>query len=227
MKKYLGRKINLRRLVALAGVFLCILTATSFLDRVWWVFDLTAHFRIQYAIALTTLTATCFLIRRNRFGIIFSVFAVINFWIVIPYCFFGQAPVSPKQVALRALLINVQSENDHYDLVEKFIRDCAPDIVVLEEMDNKWLMHLAALKTVYPHVCEAPKEDHSGIVLFSKLPLKNPETIYLGEAGSPSVTAEIEVGGRPIRILGTHPVPPVGSENTRFEINNCGLLLSR
>ena len=112
--------------------------------------------------------------------------------------------------------INVHTESRRFDLVEKFIREQNPDIVLLVEVNGEWMGNLAALKMIYPYVCQESREDNTGIALFSKLPFRNPETLYLGSWGAPSVTAEIEIKGRPIRILGTHPPPPVGPKYTLF-----------
>jgi len=117
---------------------------------------------------------------------------------------------------LRVMLINVHTENQHHDLVLKFIHQRSPDLVLLEEVNGAWMEHLADLKAVYPYLCEETREDNFGIALFSKLPLRNPAVVYLGPAEIPSVTAEIEVGGRPIHFWGSHPLPPGSAENTKL-----------
>ena len=112
--------------------------------------------------------------------------------------------------------INVHTENRRFELVEKVIREQSPDIVLLVEVNSEWMQRLAALKAIYPYVCQESREDNTGIALFSKRPFSNPEILYLGSWGAPSVTAEIEIKGRFIRVLGSHPPPPVGSKYTSF-----------
>lgn len=216
MKKYLRGKINVRGLVEAAAMLLCVFTVTGFLGRFWWVLDLTSHFRIQYVVGLAALAAVCFLMRIHRWGVACCLFMAINLALVIPHCSFGGEPSGQRRTDLRAMEINVHTESKHFDLVEKFIREQSPDIVLLVEVNSEWMQSLAALKAIYPYVCQESREDNTGIALFSKRPFKNPEILYLGSWGAPSVTAEIEIQGRPIRILGTHPPPPVGPKYTLF-----------
>jgi endonuclease/exonuclease/phosphatase (EEP) superfamily protein YafD len=214
MKKYLRSKLSFWAMIEATGALLCVFTVTAFLGRFSWMFDLTAHFRIQYAVGLAALAAVCLVRRRCCWGVVFSAFLAANLALVIPYCCFGSEPVGQRRTALRAMVINVHTENRSFGLVEKFIREQNPDLVLLMEVNDEWMETLAPLKTIYPHICQESREDNTGIALFSKLPLRNFETLYLGSWGAPTLTAEIEINGRPIRIVGTHPPPPVGSENT-------------
>ena len=216
MKNPLRLKIDFWGLVSAAGTLLCLFTVTGLLGRAWWIFDLTSHFRIQYAVLLAIFTVIGLVARKWRVALIFGAFMAINLGFIIPYCFFGATSARDQPVTLRVMLINVHTENSHYDLVTKFIRQRNPDLVLLEEVNDAWMEHLAELKTAYPHLCEDAREDNFGIALFSKLPLNNPEIIHLGPAEIPNVTAEIEVSGRPIHFLGSHPLPPGSSENTRL-----------
>lgn len=214
MKNPLSLKIDFWGLVAAAGTLLCLFTVTGFLGRSWWLLDLTSHFRIQYAVLLAVFAVIGLIARKWRVALIFGSFMAVNLAVVIPYCFFGATPARHKPAALRVMLINVHTENKHYDLVTKFIRERDPDLVLLEEVNGVWMEDLAELKAAYPHLCEEAREDNFGIALFSKLPLKSSGIIYLGPAEIPSVSAEIEVGGRRMHILGSHPLPPGSSENT-------------
>jgi len=110
----------------------------------------------------------------------------------------------------------VHTANRRHDLVRALIGECEPDLIVLEEVDHEWMTALLGLHTAYPHVCQQPREDNFGIALFSRVPLGSAQIIHLGEAGVPSVTARVDLAGKPVLVLGTHPVPPWGSEGSRL-----------
>lgn len=214
MKDFLHPKVNIWGLVSAAGALGCLVTMTALAGKFWWVFDLTSHFRLQYAAALLLLAVMFGVARKYRPAIAFAGFACINFAFVLPYCFLGRAPVARSESALRVMLINVHTENRRYDDVKAFVRRSKADLVVLEEVNNEWLTKLAELQSNYPFVCQESREDDFGIALFSKFRLSDSKIVYVGGVEVPSVSAEIEFGGKRIRILGTHPLPPASAENT-------------
>jgi endonuclease/exonuclease/phosphatase (EEP) superfamily protein YafD len=216
MTNFFRFKLNLRGLLAAAGSLASLTTLTAFLGRFWWGFDLTSHFRVQYAAVLFLLAAVLCILRRWKTAAVFAAFTAVNCVIVIPYCYTGRPLPLPVHHKLRVLTLNVHAENRQANLVEAFIRKADPDLFLLEEVNKKWLKSLAGLRALYPYSVEWPFEDDFGIALFSKRPLENPETLWLGDAEVPSVTAYIQTESKPVRVLGMHPVPPVGAENARF-----------
>jgi endonuclease/exonuclease/phosphatase (EEP) superfamily protein YafD len=60
-----------------------------------------------------------------------------------------------------------------------------------------------------------PREDNFGIGLLSKLPLAESEIVHIGSADVPSVLATVSTGDTNLRVLATHPLPPVGREYAR------------
>ena len=214
MTKFLRLNIGLSGLLAATGALVCLLTVTAFLGQFWWVFDLTSHFRVQYAAALVLWAAGFGLGRKRRGAIVFSGFAALNLALVLHYCLFGQAVIPQPRTQLRALLANVHAANRRFDLVLQLVRESQPDLIVLEEVNDEWLKNLAALKADYPHTCQQAREDNFGIALFSKIPLTQSEVVFVGDAEVPTVTAEVKISNKVIKILGTHPLPPGNAENT-------------
>jgi len=117
---------------------------------------------------------------------------------------------------LRIVALNVHTENERSHLVREFLRHAEADVILLMEVNARWLNDLASLRTNYPQVIAEPREDNFGIVLFSRLPLTNSAVIELGKAGVPSIAATVEVGGQNVFLLGTHPLPPGSAENARL-----------
>ncbi len=216
MNNFLRFKVNVEGLLTAAGGLLCLFTLTAFLGRLWWGFDLTTHFRVQYFVGLLLLATGFALKRKFVVAGVFSGFAILNGAVVLPYCYAGRASVPAVSQTLRVMLVNVHTENRRADLVELAIRNHDPDLVVLLEVDQEWMSRLNGLLTRYPYVCQEIREDNFGIALLSRPPLEKSEIVELGETGVPSVTAEFRFADRTIRILGTHPLPPANREQSRL-----------
>ncbi|MBI3415176.1 MAG: endonuclease/exonuclease/phosphatase family protein [Verrucomicrobia bacterium] len=116
---------------------------------------------------------------------------------------------------MRAVLINVRTENQRHDLVRSFLAETNPDFIVLEEVDSKWIAALAELKRTHPHSIVEAREDNFGIAFFSKLPIQRGETLFLGGAEIPSLIVRFDSLGGALTILATHPLPPGGPEYSR------------
>lgn len=106
------------------------------------------------------------------------------------------------------LAVNVHTANERFDLVRELVVAQSPDVVLLMEVNQRWLDSLTALKGSYPHQLAEPSEDNFGIALFSRIPMTNAAVLFLGLAGVPSMVTDFEVGGQRLHLLGTHPLPP-------------------
>jgi endonuclease/exonuclease/phosphatase (EEP) superfamily protein YafD len=199
-----------------AGTLLCTFTMCGFLGRLFWLLDETAHFRVQYCLLLLALALIHFAGRKFKPALIFIGFAMINVVVVVPYCFAGRTVAPITNSKIRIILINVHTENQRYDLVEKYIRQNDPDVVVLEEVNDLWMGHLQGLQGSLAYSCAQPQSDNFGIALFSKVYLANAQMRTFGSAEVPSVSAEIEIGGKRILLIGTHPLPPSSADTTHL-----------
>src|SRR5687768_13893952 len=124
------------------GALFCGFTATAFLGSIGWLFELTSHFRVQYAACLLALAAF-FLIRREfRFAAIFAGFTAANLIVLAPWLWGAKSPAQSEGNKLRVMLLNVRTENERYDLVLACINKFRPDLLVLEEVDEHWLKEL-------------------------------------------------------------------------------------
>ena len=203
-------------LVTAAGVLLCIATAMGFLGRFWWLLDLTSHFRVQYAILLAAAALVMLLPRAYRFSLVFAGFSLINAATILPLYFGRSEATAPVGRTLRVMLINVNSANTNYAAVKETIGRYAPDLFLIEEANSAWLEGLQDMSASYPWMKAQPRSDNFGIALFSKHPLDHAEIVEIGEAGVPSVMARVDVDGTVLTVLGTHPLPPGGSDYSRL-----------
>jgi endonuclease/exonuclease/phosphatase (EEP) superfamily protein YafD len=197
--------------VATAGLILA--TLAGFMGRLGWLLELTSHFRLHLAVAAGVLFLVWLLRRRGRLATLCGVFTLVNaipVWTLIwPTEQNTEAAVGPR---LRLIALNVHTSNRHTDPVLNFLRQADADILLLMEVDEHWNSALEPLRATYPYSVTEPRTDNFGIALFSRLPLAQANRVELGSAEVPSIEATVTVDGRPIQLLGTHPLPPGSAE---------------
>ncbi|MDY0167257.1 MAG: endonuclease/exonuclease/phosphatase family protein [Thermoguttaceae bacterium] len=202
-------------LLTAAGAVACAATLLGFLGRFWWFFDLFTHFPVQYLLGLTALGAVL-IVGRRKAGVVLFAFACVNLMLVLPTYFGGQKAPPAGTPTLRAMLLNVNTRFGDPQRVKQVVRDTAPDILVLEEISAQWMRQLDWLRDSHPYVLAEQREDNFGIGLFSKLPLVESEVVYIGSADVPSILATIDTGQANLRVIATHPLPPIGREYARW-----------
>jgi endonuclease/exonuclease/phosphatase (EEP) superfamily protein YafD len=191
------------------GLFL---TTLGFFGQYDWRLDLLSHFREQYVLffVVVLVAAICL---RTRVGIILSMLGILlNASPFLPF----YVPRSPVREGQRLLVLsaNVQVDNTAYDRLRSYIAKLQPDIIVLEEVNTVWLSQLTPLRLAYPYAVVAARNDYSGMLMLSKLPLKQPRVVPLGRQRLSSVVATVLWEGKEILIIGTHPYPPLGARST-------------
>ncbi len=192
--------------LAAGGAWLA--TLLGFAGRIWWVFDLFSHFRVQYLSGFS-LIALIFLFGEvySGAGIAFAG-ALFNMALIAPlYRKLGPAK-SGNQKAYRAASINVLRTNRSFEATRELLAEQKADFVVLVECDREWLEALSCLGELYPHRFSALREDNYGLALFSRREPVQVETCNFGPARVPTLVARFELDGRGLTVIGTHPPPP-------------------
>ncbi len=207
---------RLRGLITAVGAVACAATLLGFFGAFGWFADLFAHFRVQYFAGLTLAAVLLLILRQRKTAAFFGLVAVVNLCTILPLYFGRVDLVSASKPKLRAMLLNVNRISGKVDRVAQTIEDFNPDIVVLEEVDARWVDELRAVMAGYPHSKIQPREDNFGIALYSRLPFTRAEIVYIGEAGVPSVVAEVETKHGAFTVIATHPLPPYGGSYSRW-----------
>ena len=182
-------------LLEVGAVLACLATATGFLGPLWWIFELTSHFRLHLVLLLVALAVVWALKRRWRMTAVCGVAAAVNAALVLSLLWPGAKTVATPGPRLRLVVLNVHAENERSDLVLEFLRRTEADVILLMEVNERRMNALGSLRTSYPQVIAEPREDNFGIALFSRLPLSNGEVVEFGEAEMPSIAATISAGG--------------------------------
>ena len=202
-------------LLILSGTVASIATILGFLGSFSWFFDLFSHFRVQYFLGLLVIGVLMWVGKHRKTAGIFLLLAVVNMAVVFPF-YFGRQSINPQNAPLRAMLLNVNTSLGDANRVRAVVEAEAPDFLVLEEINTRWLADLVWLTNAYPHRLVQPREDNFGIALYSKLPLQDGQIINIGEAGVPSIIATVQAEEENLCVVATHPLPPFGKDYSRL-----------
>ncbi len=111
--------------------------------------------------------------------------------------------------SLRLVASNVQMESEQHEHWLEVIRAADPDVILVLEVNRRWMEHIEVLAEDYPYVVRRPQENYYGLVLFSRLELTDPEVLFIVDPKVPSVHTGITLrSGEQIYFHGVHPRPP-------------------
>lgn len=210
------RPVSLTGLLSTAGVLAGLATLAGFAGQLWWLFELTTHFRVQYALALGSLALILLALQQWPWAALLGAFALLNL-AVIAQAFepddAASPVIEPNAPTVRALLANIHVENRDPEPLRRLIATTDPDLILLLETTPWLLDQLRDLDERYPQRLAKPRDDPFGMTLFSRLPLSGSQWVAFGDAsGPPSLVTTLHVGGQAFTLIGTHPWPPVSAE---------------
>ena len=117
--------------------------------------------------------------------------------------------------AFSMMVSNVRMENEHKQPFIKLVRENNPDLLLVNEPDQRWAEQLKVLDKVYPYSVQNPLGNTYGMMLFSKLPLVHSQVLYRVEQGIPSIHTQVELpSGERFDLYAVHPQPPTHSNDT-------------
>jgi endonuclease/exonuclease/phosphatase (EEP) superfamily protein YafD len=190
--------------------FTCAATVLGFLARWWFPFEYACHFRAQYAVVLIggALLASC----SRRFGIatIWASFAMVNLCLILPL-YFGFPTASPAGANLRLVSLNLMAENLEFGDVRRFITEKDPDVVVLVEVNRRWVAEMDHLSGNYPYTADAGTDTDNGILILSRHPIC--QTDVKSIHGRQAIVVRLDVMDQPLTLVGAHTWPPKTSRN--------------
>lgn len=200
----------LRLFLALAAAALLVVTAFVLLGRVWWVFDLFTHFRVQYFVAAAVLAVVALLVRSYPFAAVFAALA-LSHGLVIKNLWFGDGAPEAGQsgMPLRVITANVLDSNRKPEKVADFVRHAEGDVVIVIDAErDHWRPVLAEISLLYPYRIPERWSEGGPIILFSRFPVSGYETIQPPRGERPYLAADLSVDERIVTILGVHPAAP-------------------
>jgi len=204
-------RVTLKGLAQAAGVVTIAFSLVTLLPTNHHAIQLFSHFRLQYFVVAVLLTVVFVVMRDRRYAVLLFATAFISGAHVLPW--YVDEPYVTDGRELRLLQANVLTTNSDYDALFTLLDREQPDIIVLEEVTPVWAQELARLSGQYPHNVVEARDGNFGIALFSKLPLVSAATVESEPLGFPTIIATIDVGGRALQVVATHPTVPLGRRN--------------
>jgi len=113
------------------------------------------------------------------------------------------------------MISNVRMSNKKYRDFLKVVREADPDILLINEPNQRWADEISELDARYPYCIKKPLENTYGMMFFSKFKLSNTEVRFLVEEGIPSFYTVIELPtGKKFDLFTVHPQPPQFHKDT-------------
>ncbi len=212
----------MRKTVAALALIPVTMTAIPiFRNDAWWVriFDFP---RIQLALILLAFLIALIALR-PKFNSFPGIVAVLTGLALI-----GQVvqigpftPLWPNQMTeakgglptVKLLTANVLMDNREADELHAMIESQDADMILLTEPDAWWEEQMRRHEAEYPHVMRRPLDNTYGMLLYSRLPLIEPEIRELFETDVPSFHFNVDIGGQRVRFHLIHPKPPFPKES--------------
>lgn len=191
---------------ALAFVALCSLA--GFAARSSWLLELCCHFRVQY-FALLTLGMLWLAWRRLWWRAAAALaLASVNGALVAPLYFSPEPQTTHAATTYKLLSYNVNEYGFQFASTLALIHREQPDIVVLVEIDTRWLTELSELERGSGY-----KMIHRrGVAIYSRLPIEMYELPDHAPVGLPSVLSHVTIDGKRLTLIAAHPNSPDGKD---------------
>lgn len=197
------------------------------LGRHGLIFELMSHFRVQYALLLLVGAATLLALRSRRLAILTAAVGMTDVVAVWPYVMparHAALAAVESRPSLRVLSQNVNTANDQFAQVLSLVEAEQPDVVLLLEVNARWMVQMRPLDASYPYHISSPRSDNFGIALWSRLELLEPRIEPMTETAVPTIIARINAPAGELRFVGTHPLPPVSSRYLALRNEQLGLI---
>jgi len=210
--KFINQIILLKLVKNLTYVTVAIisaLTLISLLGRYPYL-ELSTHFRLQYAwISLICIVVLSFL-RSWKLVLPVTLCAFFNLAQIIPYYY---AP--PRQIqdlpsnTLKIMLANVEGSNKNYPALIQTVKSVNPDLVVLQEITERWWANIREFTSDYPYFKAVPRPGGSGLAIFSRYPIELAEVLFFDDSTHPALFCKINLEGTLLTVLAIHPPTPM------------------
>lgn len=184
------------------------MTLASLFARWFLLADLTSPWRAQYLLAGLLLLPPLMILKRQVATTAAVLTVALNAVVILPLYLPSQRPFDPP---LRLIFSNINYDNAEPERLVQWVAAEQPDIVLVVELDQVAQDAFAELDG-YPHRLEMIGRAQ-GLGVYSRLPLQRRELKRIGgEEFWMSAIVDIEWDGGPVRLVATHPPPPISGE---------------
>jgi endonuclease/exonuclease/phosphatase (EEP) superfamily protein YafD len=208
---------NIRGLVIAGTVLVWLALLAGLLGRFAWLFDLFAHFRVQYAALFIVLMLLLLVLRQWIVALAALAGLAVSVVPMVPYISHdvgGTASATTNDPTFRLLSFNVWFRNPDMATTAAYIEQSQADAVVLLELTPPQAERLRPLLPSYPHYYIEPSR--MGAAVFTKWPVLAAESMPLAKDGAIAARVRIDWLGTPMTVLGVHLNWPLGPRNSKF-----------
>jgi endonuclease/exonuclease/phosphatase (EEP) superfamily protein YafD len=218
---------NIKNIILALGVAMILCSGMAIFANYGWLFELCSHFKAQYIFGFLFLTLYFGALRKYIISFLFfwiSILTIIQ--LNLDFKEVGRSISQENQRAIRLFQFNLKNENKEFEKVINFIVSKEPDLIFLQEFNNKWERKLTPLAKIYPFFKTITEENY-GLALYSKFPLeimamgsKREEALY--------ILSSVDIQGRKLILLGSHamsPLTPTHAEIRNMQLEKYGKLL--
>ena len=196
-----------------AAAFLGVLfTLGGLLGRYVWFLEIFTHLKLQLACCFLCYAVLEFVARHHRHAVASMAFAAVN---AVPVLLLflphesRAAQHASEPAHLRILQSNILTSNTNSPALLTLIAQEQPDVVVLQEPDERWLRELAPLTNDYPVTAALARDDNFGAAIYCKTNALTANIFLLSDPeGAPSSLARIRMNGKSLTVVGTHTLAP-------------------
>lgn len=159
--------------------------------------------------------------------------ALYQGWLIFPYTALHRRQMPTAEVTpsdngrqFRLLTANVFMDNTRTDDLLALIRKNNPDVVLLLETNAFWHNAMKPLEVTYPYQIAHPLENTYGLLMYSRLPMRQQQLRFLIQDDIPSISVRLQLpGGQWLQFYGVHPMPPSPTEHYRSTERDAELML--
>ena len=135
-------------------------------------------------------------------------------------------PADDNDHHLSIMVANVLMYNRDASRCLGHVRYLRPDIMLAVETDDWWLSQLESITKDYPYTCHAPLPNTYGMLVFSRLPLIEPQIRYILDPDIPSFHGCVRMpNGITVNLHFLHPKPPAPQESKNSARRDAELLV--
>lgn len=214
-----GRSAVVRGLLVVVLMGALLPSVLGLLGRWGWLLDLCNHFRFQCAVVLLATTAGLLLMRSWRWAGVSLGGLALNLVFVLPLYTGSPGEADTGRPTLTVMHFNVNTGNsDHAGVIDEIIAH-QPDLLFVQEVNQRWLDALETGLVEYELVVAVPRTDNFGIACFVRSRGSGQSPVSItgasaddptgGVARVPAIEVSFEFGGQAVSALSIHPLPPV------------------
>ena len=212
------RSPTLIGLLKAAAVCTVVFSLTTFADPWHRYFELFSHFRLQYLVVALILALLLAVTRQRHWAAAMAVVSIINALPVVPWYVTDSTIPAGINTQIHILFANVNRKNSNIQALIELAEAEQPDLIVLQEVSNRWATAMDAWRSDYSHRQVIPRDDSFGIAVYARQAFVKVEVIDSPPFGFPSLVVQQNIGGIVVNLVSTHPVPPLRKQ--RFEARN-------